>query len=197
MTDKVFQFGLNFSNPSNYGAYHFYKSNKTSLQYQFATYMNTTSQDVVAYYPQFMYESILRSALDDPNLVFSTTSKTYPVTKILKFQLEQQNTAIIVFAISVAYSIVVTMIVSGVVCERLSGLKHIQMLCGMQPYAYWLSNYVFDLIKLEITILVTIGVFFAFKLEYTAAWVPFLIFPFAILPYSYVCSFIFTSESAA
>ena len=89
------------------------------------------------------------------------------------------------------------MIVSNVVTERINGLKHMQMLSGLEPLAYWLSNFLFDLLRLEVTIGVSIAIFYGFKLDYTAAWAPFVIFPFAILPYSYVCSFLFTSDSAA
>jgi hypothetical protein len=50
---------------------------------------------------------------------------------------------------------------------------------------------------MQVTILITIILFYGFELEYNAAWVTYLIIPFAILPFTYVSSFIFTADSAA
>ncbi len=50
---------------------------------------------------------------------------------------------------------------------------------------------------MQVTIAITIILFFGFNLEYNAAWITYLIIPFAILPFTYVSSFIFTADSAA
>lgn len=47
--------------PFRYGSYEIFKADKTNNDYQFATMMNLTSPMVAAYYPQFMYESILKT----------------------------------------------------------------------------------------------------------------------------------------
>jgi len=67
----------------------------------------------------------------------------------------------------------------------------------MQLKAYWIGNFIFDFIKLQVTIVVTICLFFGFELEYNAAWVTYVIFPFAVLPYTYVMSFIFKSDNSS
>ena len=67
----------------------------------------------------------------------------------------------------------------------------------MHSLAYWLTNSLFDLIKLEFTAVVSIVLFSIFKLDYSAVWLPFLMFPFAIVPFSYVLSFAFSDESSA
>lgn len=45
--------------------------------------------------------------------------------------------------------------------------------------------------------LTTIGIFVSFGMEYEAAWLTFLLIPFAVLPFTYVSSFLFTEDSAA
>lgn len=67
----------------------------------------------------------------------------------------------------------------------------------MHSLAYWLTNSLFDLIKLEFTAVVSIVLFRLFNLDYSAVWLPFLMFPFAIVPFSYVLSFAFSDESSA
>ena len=67
----------------------------------------------------------------------------------------------------------------------------------MNLLAYWITNALFDLAKLEFTAVVSIVLFSIFELDYSSAWLPFLLFPFAIVPFSYVISFAFSDESTA
>lgn len=52
--------------PYRYGSYQVYRAIKSNNTYNVNNYLNVTSQDVSALYPQFMYTSILRTATDDP-----------------------------------------------------------------------------------------------------------------------------------
>ena len=67
----------------------------------------------------------------------------------------------------------------------------------MRLSSYWIANFIFDAIKLYITIITTIILFLAFDLDYPTAIVIFLLFPFGIMPFTYVFSFCFTADSAA
>ena len=66
-------------NPIRYGSYLIYQADKEKQVYQFNSYLNTTSSMVTAYYPQFMYESILKTALDDPSFTFTVNIDPFPV----------------------------------------------------------------------------------------------------------------------
>ena len=57
--------------PYRYGSYQIYQANKASQIYNMIAYLNVTSQDSTAFYPQFMYQAILRVATDDPTLEFN------------------------------------------------------------------------------------------------------------------------------
>jgi len=98
---------------------------------------------------------------------------------------------------AVAYSMMVTAIVSYLVVERISGLKHLQVISGMNLKAYWVGNFIFDLIKMELTIVVTISLFFGFEMGLNSAWATYVALPFGIIPFSYVMSYWFTVDSAA
>ena len=67
----------------------------------------------------------------------------------------------------------------------------------MQLSAYWISTFFGDLFKFSITITINIAVFIAFKLEFDLYWVTLLVYPFGVLPFTYVSSFIFQSTSVA
>ena len=67
----------------------------------------------------------------------------------------------------------------------------------MRVTSYWIANFIFDAIKLYFTIITTISLFYAFDLKYESAEIVFALFPFGVLPFTYVMSFCFTADSAA
>ena len=66
------------STPYRYGSYQIYQANKSAQNYQFVTYMNITSPVVSAYFPQFMYESILKQATNK-EIDFNVWTHPYPM----------------------------------------------------------------------------------------------------------------------
>lgn len=63
--------------------------------------------------------------------------------------------------------------------------------------AYWLANFVVDLIKVQIVVGISVVVFHIANLQYNTSWITFMLFPLASIPLTYVSSFFFESESAA
>ena len=98
---------------------------------------------------------------------------------------------------AIAYSMIITAIISYLVVERINGLKHLQVISGMNLKAYWIGNFIFDFLKMELTIIVTLSVLFGYKLGLNAAWATYVALPFGIIPFSYVMSYWFTVDSAA
>jgi len=67
----------------------------------------------------------------------------------------------------------------------------------MSLAAYWISNMIFDIVKALLPGLITLGFMQAYRLLYPNIWLPFLLYPFAITPFTYVTSFLFDSEIVA
>ena len=67
----------------------------------------------------------------------------------------------------------------------------------MRLDAYWIANFIFDACKLYVTVIATIALIYAFNQKYDSSVVVYALFPFAIIPFTYVTSFLFTAESAA
>mmetsp|Transcript_117061 Transcript_117061/g.162758 ORF Transcript_117061/g.162758 Transcript_117061/m.162758 type:complete len:101 (+) Transcript_117061:1505-1807(+) len=63
--------------------------------------------------------------------------------------------------------------------------------------AYWFSKMIFDIIKLELTGILSFSLFYAFGMDYDHMPVALVLIPFAIVPFTYVTSFIFSVESGA
>lgn len=67
----------------------------------------------------------------------------------------------------------------------------------MRLAAYWIVNFIFDALKLYVTIATTIICFNALDQEYPSATIIMLLFPFGIMPFTYIFSFCFSADSAA
>lgn len=81
--------------------------------------------------------------------------------------------------------------------EREESLKHIQLISGMSLPAYWFSNMLADIIKVYIPIILTILISIAFGCNYDGVWILLMLFPLAIVPFSYVTTFLFTNDTKA
>jgi len=64
--------------PYRYGSFYMYQADNKSKNYQAAVWLNTTSQDVAAVYPELFYEAALATAV--PGLQYSVTTTPYPIT---------------------------------------------------------------------------------------------------------------------
>lgn len=111
--------------PYSYGSYQIYEADPDSKQYQFISYVNLTSQDSSALFPQFMYESILKEATNDPEFSFKVRNTPYPPVSSYIENWQAINSSLIVFVTAIGYSVSITAIVSYLVVERRDGLKHL------------------------------------------------------------------------
>lgn len=111
--------------------------------------------------------------------------------------MEATSAGVIIFVTAIAYSVMITTVVSYLVTERIEGLKHLQEISGMKLKAYWVGNFVIDFIKMQLTIAVTLILFQVFEMGMDVAWITYLVFPFGALPFTYITSFLFSVDSAA
>jgi hypothetical protein len=144
-----------------------------------------------------MYESILKQATGNPNLKFKVTTAPFPVRDYLKQFQKQANGVFIVFVVSIGFALIPASMVSYIVSERVKNLKHMQLLSGMSLSAYWISNMLFDIIKALIPSGIVIGLLSAFDFFYPDVWREFLLYPVGIVPFTYVSSYLFGTESVA
>jgi hypothetical protein len=73
--------------------------------------------------------------------------------------MEATSAGVIIFVTAIAYSVMITTVVSYLVTERIEGLKHLQEISGMKLKAYWAGNFVVDFIKMQLTIAMTLILF--------------------------------------
>ena len=183
--------------PFMYGSYEIYSASQADQYYEFVSLVNLTSIDSAGLYPNFMYESILKTATDNQDFKFKVRSTPYPPTRFILDRVVVSATNSVLIQIAISYGIILSGIATYIVLERTNGLKHLQAISGMRRSSYWLANFFMDFFKLMITILLTIILFFAFQLEYNNAWVIFLLLPLGVLPFTYFTTYLFNSSSSA
>ena len=71
------------------------------------------------------------------------------------------------------------------------------MISGVSKLGYWLSNMFSDIVKTYIPIILTMILQAIFKIQIEGVWVHFLLYPIAIVPFTYVTSFFFSGDSVA
>jgi ATP-binding cassette, subfamily A (ABC1), member 3 len=116
---------------------------------------------------------------------------------LFRYYVDGFSAGVIIFVTAIAYSVMITTVVSYLVTERIQGLKHLQEISGMQLKAYWVGNFIVDFLKMQLTIATTLALFEIFEMNVTTAWITYLVFPFGALPFTYITSFMFSVDSAA
>ena len=106
-----------------------------------------------------MYEAILKVANDDPEFEFKVTSKAYPYLYERLIGVRTFDGGTIVFFAAIAYSLLCTVTISYLVQERITMLKHVQVISGMRLSSYWMANFIFDFLKMYVTVITTVVVF--------------------------------------
>lgn len=144
-----------------------------------------------------MYESIIKQATGNTNFKFKIRSTPYPPTTRLQLRINGEELNAILIQMSIAISIILMGIARYLVAERNSGLKHLQVISGMQLKSYWVGCFIFDCLKMYTTIITTLILFAAFDLELNDTMATLVLLPFGAIPFTYALSFVFTSESAA
>lgn len=129
-SDDIF-FAAKTELPYMYGAYEIYEADSVNNHYQFLTFVNITSQDATGLYPQFMYESILKQATNNNDFKFKIRNTPYPPTTTLQLRIKGEELNEILIQMSIAFGIFLAGIGRYLVNERLSGLKHLQVISGM------------------------------------------------------------------
>ena len=98
----------------------------------------------------------------------------------------------LLFVISVGLSLLPGLIVSGVMHEREKNLKHMQIISGMNLCSYWIVNIIFDILKMEIPMILCCVLLYYFEMtDYFSAMFVFVVYPLGVVPFTHATSFMF------
>ena len=67
----------------------------------------------------------------------------------------------------------------------------------MSLASYWLTNFIFDILKTMFLSLMTLLLLEIFNMNLPDIWLIMILYPFALIPFTYATSFLFSKESTA
>lgn len=198
---------------SKYGAYMFLKdgsivSNQGNDDIQntatYAIMFNSTGRHTG---PVFM--NLMNSALWTlKNSVGSISARSHPLP--LTARQKSLFAGLLVFSAAIIFVLAFAFVAAStalfIVKEKEVSAKHQQLISGVGIFAYWTSNYIFDLSLYFVSAILAIILSYAFKIEeFTKAdknisdafIATFILFGFALVGSTYILSFLFTNPSSA
>jgi len=165
---------------------------------------NYTALHVAPLFQVLADEAIARTALGDDTFNIECTIDPLPMTASEDSYGKADDTFMAWFLIVVSFPFIAGAFGIFVVSERQSKAKHLQTVAGVEPSAYWLSTWIWDIMNYQIPLWITIVLMFAFDVDALTTTdrgvvggviVLLLLFGPAAASFSYCVSFAF--ESAA
>ena len=157
--------------------------------------MNATSQESVPYFSQYIYESIFATVV--PDIKFKVVTAPFPQFYVFTQKVAAIQALDFTVFIAIALAIIPCVIISHILKERTHNLKHMQVISGVSLPAYWIANMLSDIAQAYVPILIIVLLQYIFSLDYEGVWVLLLLYPIAIVPFTYVTSFMFTGDTVA
>lgn len=115
-------------------------------------------------------------------LFFSTNGTGFTIAIAILFGMAFMATSFIIFLIR----------------ERAVGAKHLQVVSGVGPFAFWVSTFVWDLINYTIPVLIILILFAAFGTDAYVddnrlglVFLVFMLYGFSVLPFVYLFHYLF------
>jgi len=152
--------------PYRYGSFYFFEANNATKQFKVATFVNMTSNDVTNYFSHYLYTAILSTASGRSDLNFTTTNVPFPKSARNPGFPNDANGIFVSFCVGISFALIPASIISRIVHEKERGLQHLQRVSGVDMKAYWLSFYLFDILKTYVACLLTWGLVEIFHLQY-------------------------------
>ena len=108
--------------PYRYGSYYIYEANNITNQFKVATWINITSNEVANFYPQYIYDAIIKSASGLEDLIFKTTNIPFPKAIRSKGHRADANGIFLAFVAGISFALIPASIISRIVHEKEIGL---------------------------------------------------------------------------
>jgi len=192
-----FMYQTNDKNSPKYGSLYLKSLDKANHKYEFVILANLLSQDSSAAFMTFFSQALLRTISGNSKIQLKFANSPLPLTYQARHLEDIKNGMVIYQVLVLAVALIPTCVISFIVKEREDSLKHQQVVSGISLFAYWTSNFSFDLIKSLIVSGAGIGLIYLYPAELPTLWVLLLVFAFTIIPFTYVTSFLFRKEHIA
>ena len=143
----------------------------------------------------FLKQIIQRAAGHKVNIEFAHIPM--PLTDEFDQRSDQANNAVVVLFVATAFALIPSSFITMFVRERLNNSKHLMRISGMNTTAYWIVNYIFELVKYYLACGVCIYLIWLFGYYRKYLILLYLLYGPAMVSSTYILSFLFDKESLA
>ena len=166
--------------------------------FKFVEVLNTRVTHSVPLFSLHFLTNLIKANTNHPD-EFQVNFLNYPMplTAELEQSKDQTSNSLVIFFVAIAFSLIPANFVTIIVRERLNNSKHLMRVSGISITAYWIINYLFELVKYYFTCGICLLLLYAFDFYKEYLYIFYLIYGPAMVASTYILSFLFSTESGA
>ena len=177
----------------NFGALYTINADSEKNQYDVIQVVNGRARQSPMIYAAIFMKQILEKA----GIEFEYTHYPLPTTNDNRLNSNALNNFCLVFFVSIAFSLIPANFISSIVSERINNSKHLMRISGVSIFAYWLINFLFELVKYYFTAGLCLLILWAFDFIPDYFYILYLLYGPPMIIITYLTSFFFNSEAVA
>ena len=191
--EKLYEKGQDKNSLNNFGALYTINSDLVNNKYDVVQIINGRARQ-----SPMMYATVfLKQILENAGIELEYTHSPLPTTYDNKSNSKALNNFCLVFFVSIAFSLIPANFISSIVSERINNSKHLMRISGVSIFAYWLINFLFELIKYYFTAGICLLILWAFDYIPKYFYLCYLLYGPPMIVITYLTSFFFNSEAVA
>ena len=191
--EKLYEKEKDSNTLNNYGAFYTINTDFVNHHYDVVQIINGKARQSPMMYAYLFMNQILKNAGID----FEFTHYPLPTTYDNHDNSKALNNFCLVFFVSIAFSLIPANFISSIVAERTNNSKHLMRISGVSIFAYWLINFLFELVKYYVTAGICILILWAFDFVPKYFYSCYLLYGPPMIMITYFTSFFFNSEAIA
>ena len=166
--------------------------------YQFVEVLNTRVAHSVPLFTLHFLTKLIKANTKYPD-EFQVNFINYPMplTAELEESKDQTSNSLVIFFVAIAFSLIPANFVTIIVKEKLNNSKHLMRVSGISITAYWIINFLFELVKYYFTCGICLFLLWRFDFYKEYLYIFYLIYGPAMVSSTYILSFLFSTESGA
>ena len=165
-------------------------------KYDFVMVLNSRIKHAIPMYSHYILKSIIEKACGN-KISIKYTHYPLPMTNDLKEEKSFGNSIAVIFFIAIALSLMPANFITLYVKERINNIKHLMSISGINIWAYWIVNYIFELIKYYFSTGVCLLLLWAFDYYRDYLYIFYITLGPGMISLTYALSFLFDNESNA
>ena len=182
------------NNVKSYVYYDMFENSPSQHQYGFNLIIDIKSRQAAPIYANFLLNEVVHFATKNDNLKIEMINEPLSFTYEEKKNKKNRNQFMILFFISLAFSLIPSNFITVIIKERENNSKHLQIISGISLFGYWFNNYIFELVKYYFIGGICLLLLLAFDFYEKYFVILYLEYGPAMISFTYVFSVIIKSE---